>query len=278
MRSNRRLRAFAPCLVLIGAMSASADTIQVSSFNPGLSNAFYLSTTATGGLPAYVVGDGNVNFAGVFNTTDNSGPSFVSYCVDLYHDQNYGPPPFSATQSSSLSGDRTNPILVSSNPNVTTSQELAYLFNTNGLAVATSYVGAAALQVALWVVEYDGPNVTYNNGSGGVFSIGGSSDVVQIQGNSTYGNEAIAQAIGFIQDLQNQVNNNPTLVALQAATFFVVDNHDTTGYDFQDLITGSGSGFSPGVVPEPSSIALMVVGLGAVAFRVRKARQTRGNA
>jgi len=244
-------------------MSVSADTITLASINPGLTNDFTVFAPTNDA--------GTLYFAGVFNTTDNGGPTFVSYCVDLYHDQGVSQS-WSASQSGSLN-DPTNPIITSSNPNVTTSQELAYLFNTNGVAAATSNVGAAALQIALWAVEYDGPNVATSNGPG-TYSIGGPSDVFQIAGNGSDGNSAITAAIGFINDLHTALATNPSLVALQTATFFVVDDHASTGTAYQDLITGSGPAFAPFAVPEPSSLVLMAIGgLGAVAFRIRKARR-----
>jgi PEP-CTERM motif len=265
VRKLRGLVTFVPCLVLIGALQAQADSISVSGTGPG-ENVSISYTPVTG--PGTVT---QSPFAGQLNATLISGSTstpFNAYCIDIYHD--FSPPALwtLATDNTSFTPDSSNPAFgtAGNNPGTgntnlnQTQHALAYLYNTySGLNVGSNSanVQAAALQLALWAVEYDGLALAANAG------LGTGTDF-----NFTTDATTLAQ---FQTDIANVQAAN---IANQTADFFMADHSHYP--NAQDFIGGNGPNFTPfASVPEPSSLLLVTAGLGSVALAVRKARRSR---
>jgi hypothetical protein len=105
---------------------------------------------------------GSVN-AGGFATVLNGGPSFVSYCVDLYQHVSFGTlyPEYSAPATShTFSNSRAY-------------ADLGRLYATVGAGVDTS-VEEAAFQIAVWEIAYETTDGAYSLSGGAARFSGGS--------------------------------------------------------------------------------------------------------
>lgn len=107
--------------------------------------------------------------AGGFLTTANGGPTFVSYCIDLYQTINFADPAY------------TDYVLTAAN---------AFTFtNPNGLNAisrflaenhaVTGSVSSAAFQVAIWELMYETSGSPYDV-FGGAATFGGNTDVLNL--------------------------------------------------------------------------------------------------
>jgi hypothetical protein len=257
---HRGLVAFVPCCLLLGALSASADTITASTTGYGINVTYSVAGTS----------DSGGGFAGQVGLTDTNAsgtsPKFNGYCVDIYHSFNLGAV-WTATPSLSFAPDSSNKILA--NANIT--QELAYLYNTySGLTNTGSNTYSAndlsaALQFALWGAEYSTSGYTVTtSGSTFVSATAGVVTLSQYSGDNTDVATAIGLANLYIAAL-------PATITGQSATFYL-SAHTAPS---QDMIGPNVPGFTPAIVPEPSSFLLLTAGLGAVALGARKARRAR---
>ena len=228
MTRHRGSVVIATMMVLLGSFSASADvTISVTSAEPGLSGFSYeFNSSLKSGI-----------FAGALLTQVGSGTAFDSYCIDLNHQ--FSPPThWQANEATTFTNtsDSSNHTIVGS------ASALAYLYNTySGLqnTGSNSYSQntlAAALQIALWTVEYDGNNGN-NQSASSAFNFHNIS-------NTTADKAAITLANSYITAMQS-VN-----YSAQTAEFYLAEH---VGSSYQDLIGPSGA--SPTVTtPEPSTL------------------------
>jgi len=255
-------------------MSASAESVTINIVNPlgpGLgtvySNALSYSFNGSGIQDLY--------YAGVFNTQivnsqNQTSATAHTYCIDLYHDFGGPPTSWSATSGNSWNagGQWTDP----TNPGqYDIGGALAYLVNTydpnvtNAVAnndLATAKLQAAALQIAIWSVDYNGTGVATDdlaNLSAGRFYFRAGNTVTPDIQNQVYmlANQEIASIGTNVGD----------------ANFYAADHSVAS----QDLIGPSSINF-PASVPEPSSIAMMAVGLWIVAIRSHKSIRARRGA
>jgi PEP-CTERM motif len=250
MRKHRGLFALFPCLVLLGSLSASADVITVSQLDEALTGVVKVNGTSTGEV---YIGSFSTTFTNTSLGTTSS--TFDSYCIDIFHE--FSPPTsWTATQTTSFNTSGNSD---SSNPGVANiGSTLAYLYDTYA-SQATTGTLAAALQIALWTVEYDGVNGNPNTGT--VFSIA--------SGQSSALDTAIADAKSYIQALPSNTSGS-------TADFYLASHPTSNPNYYQDLIgPGSGSHSQPGVAtPEPSTMVLAAVGgLFALGTMARKARR-----
>jgi hypothetical protein len=105
---------------------------------------------------------GSVN-AGGFATVLNGGPSFVSYCVDLYQHVSFG----------TLYPEYTAPGTSHTFSNSRAYADLGRLYATVGAGVDTS-VEEAAFQIAVWEIAYETDPGAYALGAGVAQFSGGS--------------------------------------------------------------------------------------------------------
>jgi hypothetical protein len=230
-----------------------------SSAAPGIALADYtITTTAKGGMSELESlswtfnGQSETGLAGTLSTTLNgTGQQFDTYCVDLYHDFTPGSSwsvdvvPISSYQGESGVAKGDNP---GGNAGA-----IGYLYDKFASQVTTAIEGAA-LQVAIWKVDYDDNNSL----STGSFRFAPSCDPKSVQ--SQVYDQAMIYLAGF----------NGTQ-ASTGATYLMATSHPN-GLN-QDFV-GPGGSVSPfTVVPEPSSIVLVVAGLGLGAAGARGARR-----
>ena len=130
------------------APQALADTVVFSGFDHGSQT---VTATLSGANPALT----RFVSAGGFLTTLNGGPSFESYCVDLYQNIAFGTP----------YSDSHNPpgaTHVFTNPNAYT--DLGRLFANVGPVLDAQH--EAAFQIAVWEIAYEsGPSYDLTMGS-----------------------------------------------------------------------------------------------------------------
>ncbi len=82
MRVHRGLVALVPCLVLMGSLRASADSITIDTLGAGIYNDLTMTfNKSTQGL--YFAGVFNTNYT---NSSNQTSPTFDTFCVDLYHE------------------------------------------------------------------------------------------------------------------------------------------------------------------------------------------------
>ena len=213
----KRAAALLACLLAFGG--AQADTVTITGFLGGRSAGVDLDTPRNGNFSAG-------EFTGLWN-----GNSFSAMCVDVNHDLSFG----------------------TTYTNYTAMTPAAYgftatqvgLFNrlyTNYYATShTNGVNAAAFQIAVWEITYDG-NGTLNLGAN-TFTLGSG-------GNAT----AKATAATWLSTLASQ--------SVGAWNFTVLDSQSVTGGQSatQDLLVA---------VPEPETYALLLAGLGLLGFVAR---------
>ncbi len=175
---------------------------------------------------------GTVNdSAGAFKTSLNGGASFLSYCIDL-------------TQPAALYGSDSSYTRIAggsySFANSGAATNLSKLFTFAG-SLVNSAPTSAAFQLAVWEIVYESPSNTYSMGSGrAVFGPG--------QGNAT----TIALADSWLSALGTTTATAPISILSSASS--------------QDLVYGGAT--AP--IPEPSTYALMIAGLGALGFVARR--------
>jgi len=100
--------------------------------------------------------------AGGLTTILNGGPSFESYCIDLYQNIAFGQPPYTEYTFAGLGHLFTN-------GNAYT--DLGRLYATAGLV--DNSVEEAAFQIAVWEIAYEVTGTAYNLASGAASFAGG---------------------------------------------------------------------------------------------------------
>ena len=139
----------------LGAAAARADDVTFTGFAHG-------SETVTFSLVApNAAASGTVN-AGGFATILNGGPSFVSYCVDLYQHINFG----------TLYPEYTAPGTTHVFANDRAYADLGRLYANAG--VVDTSVEEAAFQIAVWEIASETTPGAYALGSGAASFSGGS--------------------------------------------------------------------------------------------------------
>jgi hypothetical protein len=139
----------------LGATAARADNVTFTGFAHG-------SETVAFSLAApNAVASGTVN-AGGFTTILNGGPSFVSYCVDLYQHIAFG----------TLYPEYTAPGTTHVFANNRAYADLGRLYANAG--VVDTSVEEAAFQIAVWEIAYETTPGAYALGSGAASFSGGS--------------------------------------------------------------------------------------------------------
>ena len=143
--------------VLLAAFSglAQADNVSFTGFAHG-------SQTVTATLSSPNAAMTKSVSAGGFTTIVNGGPSFETYCVDLYETINFGAPPY------------TEYVNVGSGHVFTNSDaytDLARLYATAG--VVNDAKTEAAFQIAVWEIAYEDEANAYDLASGTATFTGG---------------------------------------------------------------------------------------------------------
>jgi hypothetical protein len=171
-------------LALAGAFQAHADNVSFSGFAHGSQTVNY-SLTAPNSV---VSGSGS---AGGFLTSLNGGPSFETYCVDLYQHISFG------TTYSDYTAPNTTHVFT----NTHAYADLGRLYATAG-PIADS-VHEAAFQIAVWEIAYE---------TTGAYSLAGGS--ATFAGGSAATSGALALASTWLTTLSNGAH--PGIAALDS--------------------------------------------------------------
>ncbi len=158
MRNPSLLHAVAiAILTMAGAAPAWADDVSFSGFAHG-------SQTVDIKLVSPDVPVAESVQAGGFSTVRNGGPSFVSYCVDVYQTIGFGDAPY---------GDYSVATGSHVFANSSAAVDLAKLFGVAG--VVDNAVSEAAFQIAVWEIAYE-KSGAYGLAGGSATFTGGSAD------------------------------------------------------------------------------------------------------
>ncbi len=142
--------------------SAHADTVSFPNYAHGSESVNYSLNYGTGN-PLNVSGSAG---AGGFLTNLNMGPTFESYCVDLYHNISFG------VAYTDYSGPTASHLFHNTNAGT----DLGRLYARAG-AVNTSVL-EAAFQIAAWEIAFENTGTAYNVLSGAATFTGGSADTM----------------------------------------------------------------------------------------------------
>ncbi len=155
-RSALSLLALAIAAVVVAAPAGAAD-VSFSGFAHGSQT---VSVTLSG--PNAPITHKTVS-AGGFSTALNGGPSFESYCVDLYQTIAFAAPPYTE-----YTGPETTHVFTNANAYV----DLGRLFATAGLV--NTAIEEAAFQIAVWEIAYETTDTPYSLSSGAATFASGS--------------------------------------------------------------------------------------------------------
>lgn len=140
------------------ASQAHADNVTFTGFAHG-------SETVAFSLTAPNVNASGTVSAGGFSTVLNGGPSFVSYCADLYQSINFG------TLFTDYTAPGTAHVFANTGRAYT---DLGRLYANAG--VVDTSVKEAAFQIAVWEIAYETTLGAYSLGSGVATFSGGTAD------------------------------------------------------------------------------------------------------
>jgi hypothetical protein len=144
--------------VVLAAFSglAQADSVSFTGFAHGSH-----TVTATLSAPDNTALVRSVS-AGGFTTILNGGPSFESYCVDLYQNIAFGAAPYNEYVDAGAGHPFTN---------ANAYADLGRLYATAGLV--NNALTEAAFQIAVWEIAYEKTGALYNLSSGAASFAGG---------------------------------------------------------------------------------------------------------
>jgi PEP-CTERM motif len=217
------------CVAALGLLSASpvsAGQVLTADAKGGFGNLIGVNVTFNGGSGFY--------YAGIQTASLDGQVWFDAYCVDLYHD-NFVPVSYPVTLLPIATLSST-PI---SGPGATggNGAGVGYLYDKDAPGASNDRVKAAALQVAIWTLEY-----------GGAFA---DTDTPLVNG--TLQQQVAYQANLYLTDYTNNHVGAPN-----DATWFKANPHN--GVLYQDLV-GPGTVTVTVATPEPSTVLAAGIGI-----------------
>ena len=232
---NYAARAATVAFCVLGAGAATATTpiyLQtVGIYNPGT------ASITTGGNTENVYTSNVVFTASEGTAASGQGFDLIGFCVDIYHNISAG----LNSQAAFNAPYHTADLLTDMGGNTLTSLQIREISGlaTRGFAIqagnsADKYADLAAIQGAIWTIEYPHSTVT---------------------------------ATGGYSDLQSRINS---FVALAPSLRGNVTAIYPTGGNTQGFVVNLPGGIGAGAVPEPASWALLIAGFGMVGFAARR--------
>lgn len=209
---------------LLCATQARADNLSFSGFANG-----WKSVDIT--LASPNVGKTLTTAAGGFTASLNGGPSFTSYCIDLYEYIGFG----TAYNDYTLVAGASHAFA-----NTNAAADIGKLFaEMNLIGSATAQ---AAFQIAIWEIAYE-TSGTYDLGTG----------AAKFSGGTASSSGALSLASTWLGNLASTTNNSYTVWAL--------DSIGKPGH--QDQVFAA-------PIPEPSTYAMLAGGLLCIGFFARR--------
>ena len=200
---------------LVCATQARADSVSFAGFANG-------SKSVNVTLASPNVGKTLTTDAGGFSVSLNGGPSFTSYCIDLYEYIGFGTPYNDYTLVAGAAHAFSN---------THAAADIGKLFaENNAIGSATAQ---AAFQIAIWEIAYE-TSGTYDLGTG----------AAKFSGGTASSSGALSLASTWLGNLASTTNN--------AYTVWALDSIGQPGH--QDQVFAA-------PVPEPSTYAMLAGGL-----------------
>ncbi len=221
------------CLAL-GAAQAQADTVDFLGFANG-------SKTVNYTLTAPNVAKSSSTSAGGFTTVLNGGPSFTTYCVDLYETISFADPAY--TNYNQVDGS-----VHFTGLHAAADADIGKLYSAGH--VVNDAKTQAAFQIAIWEIAFETTG-SYNLSTGSA----------KFSGGTAASSGALALASGWLSTL-SYVNNSKDVEVLESLATRQIRGH-------QDVVFAQ-------AVPEPSTYALMAAGLMSIGFVARRRSQKQG--
>lgn len=246
----KKLLIAAAALAAIPAASANAATVNITNWSVGAHLIGSVSSPTTTHGAVYI---NQFRYQGV-NTTTNTVFDELTNCVDLDH--------------WTANGTYTLASITTRIPDLTKlRQMLVFVGNTTGIvAGATSQqknIDAAAMQLGIWEILYEGGNANYNVASG-MFK-------------SSYAGFVSMTDFAAAQTLANTWLGNVTSgswTAIQGKTLGYLQSSTAQSQIYlRDLEQGEHSLI--GAVPEPGQWAMLIAGFGMAGFAARRRRKNQ---
>lgn len=248
--ANRNM--FIAGLALLASQPALADNIQIQGWWGGAGN---VSLTLTNGVN-YHTGTTGVSFtesggAGGFRTLNatTGGPTFESWCVDIFHNFNFGNPGSTVDAK----------VTAASIFGTAKANDLGRLFTRHHTVIDghnSTNNDSAAFQLAVWeIVNETGSSYSLLNGAFKASGTGAATAQTWLLDlNNNHAASLYRTDIWSVVNNTSQANGKPTWGAQDVAVFSLAP-----------VV------FAP--VPEPDTYAMMVAGLGLLGYVAR--RRTR---
>jgi hypothetical protein len=235
----------------LAAGSAMATTVQTSSVSLPNGSTTVNITDKISGQPSLIDQGGSNLITGEIALQTNIGV-LNTYCVDLFDYINIGSTVATFNQNALAAGQT---FQAGSTPGTFTQTQVTRLtaLLTNGALQTQNTVNTAALQIAIWEIEYDTP-------TGGVYNLTNSDSFYFTHTSDSNSVAALTQAQTDLTDITSSIWTTDS-------THFVEFLTSTTG-SVQDLIYLANGAVA---TPEPSTVAVFGIGLiGLWAARRRK--------
>lgn len=254
--SQHSLKMALVAAALIGAQPALADQIDLHNFWAGAGN---ININYSGNvwydqnvtLNNYNIAGGAGGFQ-TFDLTTTGAKPFQSFCVDIFHDFNFG--------SQSVSYDYAptqNPSGLSS-ASLLNLGRLYTLYGSNIATTSSSSLNETAFQLAIWAIVNDGQSINSN----GNFNLTSGQPI-------SFTNYAYGTPNGSISLAQQWLNNLANATSSYNAQFLMLQPNQyqgTPGTGSQDVVY-----FTPAsAVPEPQTYAMLLAGLGLIGFMAKR--------
>jgi hypothetical protein len=251
--SMKKFLLAAAALAALPAANANATTIVIDNWSVGANLIGGVQTSMTSHGAIYI---NQFHYTGT-NTTANTVFDELTNCVDLEH--------YTATGSYTLENISLRV------PDLTKARQLlTFIGNTTGIVGASSgqqkNIDAAAMQLGIWEILYEGTNGNYDVTSGTFKS--------NYAGYVSSDDFSAAQTLANSW-LHNTVSGTWTGPAGKALGYLYSPGAQSQVF-LRDLEQGEkGILGGPGAVPEPSQWALLISGFGLAGFAARRRRKAQ---